>query len=552
MALLFLIANRGAYRGYFQDDELDNISWAPSVPNSTFLDALITPKFLSQNFRPVGHFYFHYMGQRFGLDFPKYIVPLHALHLLNVWLIWLLARRFGASPFAAGCGALFFAFNMVVFDVFWKPMYVFDLFCATFCLASLLFYVRNWWIASFIAFWLAYKSKELAVMLPAVLACYEYWLGKRRWKPLVPFFLVSLSFGLQGLLLNPNHNNAYAFHFDPRSILKTAGHYASGILWLPFAGLALPFLALFTRNRLVWFGIAAMFLFSFPLVLLRDRTFDAYCYLPLTGLAIACAGIAATRYRTAVIVFFLLWIPWNEFQLRLQRHRTLAADDENRAYVTALRETSIAHPDTRTFIYDGAPPALHPWGIEGALRLLYRTGDIRLSNIEDKNVQRVLDSGRIVILSWDSPNRRLSVAARDPGVPDSAYIKMNHSTPLWQLGQGWFGLENTFRWTQPHATARLYRPESGRRFELVVNISPDMLRDIGHTEVELRLDGQPLGRKRFGAKGWQSACWDLSPAPAGEVQVEFTSDPEYHPPAPDSRVLGVPVVSFGFAPAGSK
>src|SRR5579872_2684771 len=246
MALLFLIANRGAYRGYFQDDELDNISWAPQVAKATFLQGLVTPQFLNRNFRPVGHLYFYVMAKNFGLDFPKYIAPLHALHLLNVWLIWLIARRLGAGVFAAGCGALFFAFNMVVFDVLWKPMYVFDLLCATFCLASLLFFIRRWFIASFVAFWLAYKSKELAVMLPAVLACYEYWVGKRGWKPLAPFFLVSVLFGVQGLLLNPNHDNDYAFHFGPRSILTTIDYYANDILLFPFAGLALPFLPLFT------------------------------------------------------------------------------------------------------------------------------------------------------------------------------------------------------------------------------------------------------------------------------------------------------------------
>src|SRR5215472_596413 len=92
MALLFLIANRGAYRGYFQDDELDNISWAPHVAKADFLEGLVAPKFLRGNFRPTGHFYFHLAGTYFGLDFPKYLVPIHLLHLLNAWLIWLIAR----------------------------------------------------------------------------------------------------------------------------------------------------------------------------------------------------------------------------------------------------------------------------------------------------------------------------------------------------------------------------------------------------------------------------------------------------------------------------
>ena len=29
--------------------------------------------------------------------------------------------------------------------------------------------------------------------------------------------------------------------------------------------------------------------------------------------------------------------------------------------------------------------------------------------------------------------------------PDAAYVRMDHQTPLWQLGSGWYGLEGQFR-----------------------------------------------------------------------------------------------------------
>jgi hypothetical protein len=53
---------------------------------------------------------------------------------------------------------MFFVFSAAAFDAYWKPMYVFDLLCTTFSLASILFYAYRRWILSFIAFWLAYKS----------------------------------------------------------------------------------------------------------------------------------------------------------------------------------------------------------------------------------------------------------------------------------------------------------------------------------------------------------------------------------------------------------
>ena len=160
---------------------------------------------------------------------------------------------------------------MALFDDFWKPMYVFDVLCATFCLLSLWCYASERWVLSFAAFWLAYKSKELAVMLPAVLLAFEIWFGKRRWKPLVPFFLASLSFGVQGMLGNPNRDNDYTFRFTAAALAKTSVFYAGRIFLIPYLGFVTPAFALLARNRRTWFGLAAMGLFLFPMLFLPGR-----------------------------------------------------------------------------------------------------------------------------------------------------------------------------------------------------------------------------------------------------------------------------------------
>jgi hypothetical protein len=77
MALLFFIANRGAYEGFFQGDELDSLGWTPQVPVAVFAKDLVNPVYNARNFRPVGHFYFRIMSRAFGLDFRHYLLPLH-------------------------------------------------------------------------------------------------------------------------------------------------------------------------------------------------------------------------------------------------------------------------------------------------------------------------------------------------------------------------------------------------------------------------------------------------------------------------------------------
>ena len=70
---LFYVAGKGAYKGFFSADDLDNLAWTRHAELSGFLTGLVTPQFYAFNFRPVGHFYFWALGRMAGLDFRPYI-----------------------------------------------------------------------------------------------------------------------------------------------------------------------------------------------------------------------------------------------------------------------------------------------------------------------------------------------------------------------------------------------------------------------------------------------------------------------------------------------
>jgi hypothetical protein len=406
-AALFLTMNRAAYRGYFQDDEIDNLSWTPYLSPLDFLKGAVTPQFQANNFRPVGHYYFHAVEEIAGLEFPVYVAVIHAFHLFNVWLLWLLARRLGAGILAAAAACLFFGLHMALFDDFWKPMYVFDVLCATFCLLSLWFYARERWVWSFVAFWLAYKSKELAVMLPVVLAAYELWFGKRRWKPLVPFFLVALSFGLQGMWGNPNKDNDYTFRFTAAALARTSVFYAGRVFLLPYLGFAVPLFALVARNRRTWFGLAMMGLFLLPLLFLPGRIFSAYCYLPFAGLAIALTGVAESASPAALVLFLALWLPMDVHELRLRQRETLARDQGIRAWMEGVARLRASGDRVDAFVFSGAPDGFQRWGVEGALQYFWERNDLKI-RARDEGTAGL--AGRIAFLTWDG--RRLEIVVR--------------------------------------------------------------------------------------------------------------------------------------------
>src|SRR4051812_44087223 len=65
IVIAFLVLNIGAYDGFFQDDELDNLAWAPSLPLREFAVGLLKPMFDVDNFRPTAGLYFAFMGKLF-------------------------------------------------------------------------------------------------------------------------------------------------------------------------------------------------------------------------------------------------------------------------------------------------------------------------------------------------------------------------------------------------------------------------------------------------------------------------------------------------------
>ncbi len=409
MAALFLGANHAAYSGYFQDDDLDNLSWTPLLPWTVYAEAALTPRFQANNFRPVGHFFYHAMGLNFGLDFSRYIIAIHAIHLLNVWILWLLVRKLGASPLAASAAGLFFGFHMMLFDIFWKPAYVFDLLCGSFVLLSLLLYVKGRWVVSFLAFWLAYKAKEVAVMLPFVLAIYEMYFGERRWKRLIPFFAASLSFGLQGVLLNPNRDNDYTFRFTLPAVWATVSFYGSRLLLVRYLGwIAIPFAVYFGGKR-TRFGLLALLLFFMPMLFLPNHLYFAYCYVPFTGAAIAISEVVEKLRPRTLLIGMVLWVAVNSYQEYRTEGRVLPLMNDIRTYVATLTDFVGRAPEIDSFVYDGAPMGFRPFGIPGVLRFLRGGRDARVAWINDASSAREMAAGPVAVLRWDALTHRLSI-----------------------------------------------------------------------------------------------------------------------------------------------
>jgi hypothetical protein len=541
LIVLFLIANRAAYEGWFMDDDLDNLAWTIHHTIPEFAAGFLSPKFAEFNYRPAGHVIYHWLGTTVGLEYRWYVAVMHGLHIVNVLLVWLLARRMGASERGAGVGALLFAFHMACFDAYWKPMFVFDVVATQFYLVALLVYLTpRWWLA-LLPFWLSYKGKELAVTLPAVLLLYEFTLGERRWRRVIPFALIAASFTVQGVLKNAGTDNDYTLRFTPEAVWKTLEFYSSKILLLPWAGLALIPAAWLAKDRRVKFSLMAIPLLLGPLWFLPGRLYGVYLYLPLVGLGLALA-FASDRWRAwALVAGFAVWLPWNYQLLREGRKSALTVGPENRAYAEQLAEFVAVHPSVRTFLIDGGPSEMNQWGMRGLLRWHYRSPELRMALVNSDEARPLLKDPEIAVIGWDRIHRKLIAAVRTEGEPDIGYIEMTKGLRVWQFGDGWFPMEGGFRWMGRQASARLRRPAGAEVFEVKANAGPH------RGGVEFFIDGHSQGAQWWEQEGWFARRWEIAPtAEARIVNVELRATRTFKPSDTDTRDLGMAIAAFGF------
>ena len=542
--VLFEIANRGAYKGYFDGDDIENLNLSHALGADVLAQEFATPMLNHSNFRPVGQAFYKYFGGPAGLNFPRYIAFLHAVHCLNVILVWLLLRALGFEMLTAAFGTIFFAFHMGAFDIYWKPMFIFDLLCATFTLSSILLWLHNRWILSLVAFWCAFRSKELAIALPAVLAAIEYTQGTQRWKQLIPFFAASLSFGIQAALGNRSRDNDYSLRFTGEALKTCVAYYTNHILIVPFGG-ALVAALLFVKDKRARLGVVALLLLISPMLFLPGRLFGAYLYVPLIGLAIAATAFSQQAGRIASLIILLIWLPLNFREMQVRRKAQLTLADQNREYMGRIAKLMQDAPATNAFIFHNGPDGLHFWGVRAAARYARRPAtDIKDAEFRTKEALELASEPNLTYLMWVPGPNRFYTVSRNATTPDIPYIAMDEQTPLWQLGKGWRGLEGKYQWTNLVAEAHLARPSGAQTFEVLVNVGKELIEAVKEVKLAVYLDDVQIGEFNFSGPGWRNLTMQAPPSTSSTAKVRLQSSPGYARDPDD--VLGIAIGGFGF------
>jgi len=518
-AVLFYFANRAAYKGWFSSDDLDKTGWPTFISSQEFVQEILTPKFSADLFRPVGYLYYRFLGRAFKLWYPPYVAVLQAFHLVNVLLLFVLLRRLGFSDLASGAATLFYAFHAALIDAFWQPQYIFEVLTSILCLVTVMLYLRGHWIVGLIPFWLAYKSKEIAVTLPAALLAFEWFLGERKWKRLIPYFLISLNFGLQALWHNHSVSSVsgYGLWFTPHVLWTTVSYYASAVFFVPFAGFALLLLPVFVRDRRLYTGLIFMVSLFVPMFVLPGRLERVYWYIPMIGLAIALAVIASRTPRWAIALFFVLWLPVNYIVLREKRRSLLAVGDEHRWYTTSLAEYARHVPKLNAVVYQGIPRYMGAWGVEGAIRHVFGF-DVDVAWYGDvPKARQAMAKVPMAIIGYYPEDRRVKGLLRTRDEP-SSYIRFTDEIPGYQFGAGWDHDWGRHSVIASDAEVTLSRPAESKEFEIVA------WRPVGTAKITVLEDGHSLGTQPLSGPRFQPLRWTLTGAAPGNRTIAIRTD----------------------------
>jgi hypothetical protein len=512
-----VIANIDSRKSYFENDDFGTLNWARVTPFREYVADIPCLVYPCQHGRPVGYMFYRTLWPLAKLKYTRWALAMLAIGLINVALLWRLLTVLEFDAIASALGCLVFVAARALFDAWWKPMFIYDVLSTTFALVMLLAYIHRRWVVGFIALWLAMRTKEIGLMLPAVLLCYEFTLGRRNWKRLIPFFIPALIYGISGLRLNQHlPHSPYTMTWAPAALWISISFYASNLFGLPYAGLLLALALIVTRDKRLQFALGAIVFEIGMYLLLPHRMLDVYLYLAMTSVAIAVATLAMYHRRT-VALLAIIWAAWQVTLIRKHAAVTIVDADDRRAFTTALHVV----PRAPVYAYQDAPASFGYYGGEYAIRVITNTPSVYRLEDESLPVDRPLP-----LLTWDWRRRELD---RSVFSADQA-IYFNRSTkPAKWMGEWPLDFEG-YRAVNGLVVARLFRPKSATAFEIEA---------CGRAGVVLHtvLSDDELPRTAFDSPGCVTKSYPIPPAPSRLTTVSFNVEGE-------NQV--VRVGSFGF------
>ena len=540
----------------------------------------------------------------FGLRALPYRLFVFLNQFINIILVILVTRKLTKSQLAGFVAPLLWVANpALLIPMTWTASYN-EIQCTTFLLLAFYLFIRytetgerKYYWAQWAIFVLGFGSLEIIVVYPAIAAVYAYLFARRAVLSTLPMFGASAIYALVHRIAAGAIPGGFYYDMDfhVRAILSTMKQYwnillgvpayfefrhrpgwqASAAVWLLTAAI-LGFALWQARKRrfLPLFCLCWFIIILAPLLPLHNHVTEYYLTMPAIGLAILASYGISLAWRkgwlpaAAAIGLLLLYLIPSERLVRAQIVTVFDGTDRVRGLVQSVAYAKRIHPGKMILLKDVDDDLFWAAVYDSPFRIfgwndVFMTPDCRPNIHEDVNLgavesyflpesatAHVLRDGGAVVYAVE--NRRLRNVTRtytalvesQPPPPLSQTINVGSPYFNDQIGEGWFGLEGSHRWSQGHAVVYLGGPASpGQRLYVSGHATDEELRG-GPLHLALTVDGraqavQTIGRTEF------EFSYDLPSDLVGrpKIEIAFTLDRTTRVPS-DGRDLGLAFGEF--------
>ncbi len=389
IAGLFLYCAGFGLRTPFGYDDITNITVAWQAPLHQLVVALLVP--FTTFYRPAGSAVYRILFDLFGLNPLPYRIFVYTLLLLNLYLVYAMARRLSGSYEIGAIAAVLYSFHSRLSLIYLNNGTLYDVLCATFTFLTLLYYIgvrqagrriQRWqWLTLLALFICAINSKEMAAVIPVLLLLYEgIFESKRQYLPAVVCGALTILSGLAKIRAGSafSGNPGYVMTFTGSQFLAHSQKlmndliYAKGQGWsvagVVFSWLVLIAIAAIARKKYLWFFVAFALVTPLPVIFIPYRGFFVM-YLPYAGWCMAVAAILRLPKIHPAIPFL---IATAFIATRPRPTLNDPAHDIITATELDIRQLNLRLPKGASvlFLHDRFPPTV--WGSNMVTRLLYR------------------------------------------------------------------------------------------------------------------------------------------------------------------------------------
>jgi hypothetical protein len=540
----------------------------------------------------------------FGLRALPYRLFVFANQFLNIILVIVVARKLTKSQLAGFVAPLLWVANpALLIPMTWTASYN-EIQCTTFLLLAFYLFIRytetgerKYYWGQWAAFVLGFGSLEIIVVYPAIVAVYAFLFARRCVLSTLPLFAASALYALVHRIAAGAIPGGFYYDMDFHvgTLLSTLKQYRSILLGVPayfqfrewsswkakllawlLTAAILAFAAWQARKRrflplfcLCWFAIVLA-----PLLPLHNHVTEYYLTMPAIGIAILGAYGLTLAFRkgwlptAAVAVLLLVYLIPSSRLVRAQIITVFDGTDRVRGLVQSVAYAKRIHPgkmillrnvDDNLFwasVYD-SPFRIFGWNdvfmtpdCRPNIREDPNLGDVDVYFLPEKAVAHVLHDGGAVVYSVE--DRRLrnvtktytALVDSQPPPPLSRSINVASRYFDDQIGEGWFDLEGSHRWSRGHAVVYLAGPASPGKTVYVSGHSTEEELRAGPLHLTLTIDGRPQPVQTVNSTEFEFS-YALPQDLVGRTRIEvaFTVDRTTRLPS-DGRDLGLAFGEF--------